>query len=66
MIQKTKMKEIFHKEGIQINIEALNMLDDHVKRLARIWALRCANGNVKRLTPKLIWIALNIKDKETL
>jgi hypothetical protein len=58
MIQKTKLKKVFHDQGIQINIEALNVLDDHVNRMANLWATRCKIENVKRLTPDLIWVPL--------
>lgn len=58
MIQKTKLKKIFHDENVQINVEAINILDDHVRREVVQWARRCNYGNVKRLTPELIWVAL--------
>lgn len=68
MIQKTKLKKIFHDHNVQINIEAINILDDHVRREVILWARRCNYGNVKRLTPYLIWVALGkiteLKDKD--
>ena len=56
--QKTKMKRLFNEAGIQININALNMLDDHLNRIVRKWVANTVEGNVKRLTPELLWIAL--------
>ena len=32
--------------------------DDEVKRIITRWAKRTVDGNVKRLTPDLFWIAL--------
>lgn len=58
MIQKTKVKKVFHDYGIQVNVDALNVLDDHINRMIGSWAERCQTGNVKRLTPDLIWVAL--------
>jgi len=57
MLNKKKVKEIFHSNDLQINTEALNMLDDEVKRLLRKWAKNCKDGNIKRLTPDLMWVA---------
>lgn len=58
MIQKTKLKRIFHDANVQINVEAINILDDHVRRQVVQWAKRCNDGNVKRLTPEALWVAL--------
>tara|TARA_R110002167_G_scaffold17554_7_gene66961 strand:- start:1433 stop:1639 length:207 start_codon:yes stop_codon:yes gene_type:complete len=58
MIQKTKLKKIFHDVNVQINVEAVNMLDDTIKRIIVSYASNCKNGNVKRLTPELMWVAL--------
>ena len=52
------MKKVFHDQGVQINVEALNVLDDHVNRMVTSWAIRCKMENVKRLTPELIWVPL--------
>ena len=57
MLNKKKVKEIFHSNDLQINTEAINMLDDEVKRLLRKWAKNCKESNLKRLTPDLLWVA---------
>jgi len=57
MINKTKTKKIFHDNGVQININALNMMEMEVRKMLDKWALNCKNGNVKRLTPELMYIA---------
>jgi len=56
--QKTKMKKLFNESGIQVNLEALNMLDDHINRMVLSWVKNTKEGNVRRLTPELLWITL--------
>ena len=56
--QKAKMKRMFNEAGIQVNINALNMLDDQLDRLVHRWVQNTKDGNVRRLTPELLWIAL--------
>tara|TARA_R100001530_G_scaffold64627_1_gene46377 strand:- start:196 stop:411 length:216 start_codon:yes stop_codon:yes gene_type:complete len=64
MINKKKVKDIFHKDGLQINTEAINILDDEVKRLLRLWSSNCVKGNIKRLTPNLMWVAYGISIRD--
>ena len=58
MLQKTKVKKIFNDEGIQLPEETFMLIDDEVKRIITRWAKRTVEGNVKRLTPDLFWVAL--------
>ena len=58
MIQVTKAKKVFSRIGVQVNTDALNLIDEHVTRLIHDYAERCKDGNVKRLTPELFWVAL--------
>ena len=55
---KKEIKEIFKKEGVQLGAGSIDMLLDELKRDARFMAIRCRQGNVKRLTPNLFWVAL--------
>ena len=55
---KKEIKEIFKKEGVQLGSGAIEIIQDELRRKVKIMASRSAYGNVKRLTPKLIWIAL--------
>tara|TARA_R100000742_G_C4262122_1_gene79934 strand:+ start:886 stop:1071 length:186 start_codon:yes stop_codon:yes gene_type:complete len=55
---KKEIKEIFKKEGVQLGAGSIEMLLDELKRNARFMAIRCKQGNIKRLTPDLFWIAL--------
>ena len=58
MIQKNKLKREFNKSGLQITSEAVEMLDDHIHRQVIKMVDRVKEGNVKRLTVDLIWVAL--------
>ena len=65
MLKKTQVRKRFNDAGIQINIDALNMLEDEVKRIMDIWVRRTKQGNIKRLTADLIWIALMKRQNPT-
>ena len=58
MIQKTKLKKEFNKQGLQITKDAVDMLDDHIALQVKIMAKRTKEGNVKRLTANLVYVAL--------
>ena len=58
MLQKTKVKKIFNDAGVQLPEETFTVLNDEVKRIITRWAKRTVDGNVKRLTPDLFWVAL--------
>lgn len=55
---KKDIKQIFKNEGVQLGAGAIEVIEDELKRKVRTMASRCTLGNVKRLTPELIWIAL--------
>ena len=58
MLQKTKVKKIFNDAGVQLPEETFTVLNDEVKRIITRWSKRTVDGNVKRLTPDLVWVAL--------
>ena len=58
MIQKTKLKREFNKAGLQITGEAVDLLNDHIHRQVKTMVSRVKEGNVKRLTSTLLWVAL--------
>ena len=58
MLQKTKVKKVFNDTGVQLPEETFMLIDDEVKRIITRWAKRTVDGNVKRLTPDLFWVAL--------
>lgn len=55
---KKQIKEIFKKEGVQLGSGALEMILEQLKRESKFMAIRCKQGNLKRLTPDLFWVAL--------
>jgi hypothetical protein len=58
MIQKSKVKKLFNSQGIQCSVATLNLIEEHLSREIRNMVFRTKEGNVKRLTPELLWIAL--------
>jgi|10_taG_2_1085330.scaffolds.fasta_scaffold29691_3 hypothetical protein len=58
MIQKTKLKKAFNDGGLQISPDALEMLEDELRRTVARWVYNAKTGNIKRLTLDLVWIAL--------
>ena len=58
MLQKTKVKKIFNDTGVQLPEDTFILLNDEVKRIITRWAKRTVDGNVKRLTQDLFWVAL--------
>tara|TARA_R110002167_G_scaffold135451_1_gene321903 strand:+ start:11667 stop:11870 length:204 start_codon:yes stop_codon:yes gene_type:complete len=58
MIQKTKVKKLFNDEDIQCPVSTLNLIEEHLKREVRNMVFRTKEGNVRRLTPELLWVAL--------
>jgi hypothetical protein len=57
-IQKTKVKKLFNQEHVQCPIQTLNMIDEHMTRLVYKMVKNCKDGNVRKLTPELFWVAL--------
>ena len=58
VINKSNVKKLFNKQGIQCPISTLNLVEEHLARLINTMARNCKEGNVKRLTPELMWVAL--------
>jgi hypothetical protein len=57
MIQVSKVKKVFHDNGLQVSTIAINMIKDDFSRLINKMAERLKEGNVKRLTDKTYHIA---------
>tara|TARA_Y100000310_G_C20375846_1_gene665702 strand:+ start:222 stop:422 length:201 start_codon:yes stop_codon:yes gene_type:complete len=64
MIQVGKLKKAFHDEGLQLSAETVNILNNEIKRTVSRWVRKTKDGNIKRLTPDLIWIVLGKTCKE--
>ena len=61
MIQKTKLKKAFKDAGMQTTSGAIDLLTDELNRVVHRWVNLAKEGNIKRLTEDLVWIALGKK-----
>ena len=50
MIQVSKVKKVFHDNGLQVSAEAMNMIRDEFNRLIHKMAEGLKDSNAKRLT----------------
>ena len=57
-INKSYIRNCFKQAGVQLTNEALEEIVRHLRIIASKMAIRCKEGNVKRLTSELMWIAL--------
>ncbi len=57
MIQKTKVKQAFNRKKIQINVDALNLIERRFSRMVDMWSDNAKNGNVKRVTAETVHLA---------
>mgnify|MGYP000125513199 FL=1 len=57
-VNTKKLREKFKNAGVQLSATSINVINDHIDREISKMAQRCKDGNVKRLTPELFWIAL--------
>ena len=55
---QTNIKKIFRNKGIQLGAGTLNMIEKEMVFFAQRMAKRCVEGNLKRLTPELFWVAM--------
>ena len=55
---QTNIKKIFSEKGIQLGAGTLNMIEKGMVFFAQRMAKRCVEGNLKRLTPELFWVAM--------
>ena len=55
---KKEIKSVFREAKVQLGADALRLVEDTLNRSVRDMARRCKDGNVKRLTPDLFWVAL--------
>ena len=64
IIKATAVRKRFNGRGVQVNDEAIKQLSDIIERDIHKMVVRCVNRNVKRLTPELMHIAIDIFDSE--
>jgi len=55
---QTNIKKVFSNKGIQLGAGAINMIEKEMVFFAQRMAKRCVDGNLKRLTPDLFWVAM--------
>jgi hypothetical protein len=55
---KSEIKQIFKDNNLQLGKGAIEFIDHEAKLMVKRMALRCKQGNLKRLTPELMYIAL--------
>ena len=60
MIQVSKVKKVFHDNGLQVSAQAMNMIRDDFNRHIHKMAEELKETNAKRLTDKNYHIANGI------
>lgn len=58
-ISKKYIHKTFRTQNVQLNQKALSVIEKHLKDKIMDMAVNCRKGNVKRLTPDLLFIAFN-------
>tara|TARA_E500000305_G_scaffold16729_1_gene12488 strand:+ start:3111 stop:3299 length:189 start_codon:yes stop_codon:yes gene_type:complete len=56
-ISKKYIHKTFKTQDVQLNQKALSVIEKHLKNMVMDMAVNCRKGNVKRLTPDLLFIA---------
>jgi len=57
-INQTIIRKAFSKEGIQLGVGSMDMINRELLEQTRKMAKRCNEGNLKRLTPELFYVAV--------
>jgi hypothetical protein len=52
------IKSIFRERKVQVNQEAMDLIQTALRKEVIQMADRCKKGNYKRLTPESFWVAL--------
>jgi len=55
---KSTIKKVFKDHGIQLGNGCMDLIETECVLLAKRMANRCKDGNIKRLTPELFFIAM--------
>tara|TARA_R110000744_G_scaffold101004_2_gene194833 strand:+ start:7507 stop:7695 length:189 start_codon:yes stop_codon:yes gene_type:complete len=58
-MNKKQIKEVFKNHKVQLGTGALAVVENEINRYVTMMAVNCNNGNLKRLTPDTLWVALN-------
>tara|TARA_R110000823_G_C15853541_1_gene492418 strand:+ start:546 stop:743 length:198 start_codon:yes stop_codon:yes gene_type:complete len=65
-MNKKYIKQAFSHDGVQLGNGAMDMIEHELKLQVSRMARRCKEGNLKRLTPELFWVALGRMNNEIL
>ena len=57
-MNKKYIKQAFSHHEVQLGNGAMDMIEHELKLQVSRMARRCKEGNLKRLTPELFWVAL--------
>jgi len=60
---KKEIKQIFKDNGLQLGKGAVEFINHETIMMVKRMAVRCKQGNIKRLTPELMYIALGNLNK---
>ena len=55
---KSEIKKAFKEHGVQLGAGAMDQIMYELKCVVNRMSTRCKEGNVKRLTPELFYIAM--------
>ena len=58
LLRANQIRKKFNQSNIQVSDDTLKLVNDVVEREVEKMVTRCSDGNVKRLTPGLFYIAL--------
>tara|TARA_R110000744_G_scaffold79987_1_gene156988 strand:+ start:1101 stop:1286 length:186 start_codon:yes stop_codon:yes gene_type:complete len=59
IIKASSVRKLFNERNVQISDDAIKTINEIMTRDLRKMVARCIEGNVKRLTPDIIYIALD-------
>ena len=63
-MNKKYIKQAFSHDGVQLGNGAMESIEHELKLQVSRMARRCKEGNLKRLTPELFWVALGRMNNE--
>ena len=58
IIKASGVRKLFNERNVQISDDAVKTINEIMERDLRKMVAHCVEGNVKRLTPDIIYIAL--------
>ena len=58
LLRANQVRAKFNKANVQVSDDTMKLINDVVEREVQTMVSRCVEGNVKRLTPGLFYIAL--------